>query len=181
MKKYIKEKCGEVLCLYQNPIMVENASRVIEIPGYGISIKIILICRVKPNKIRQPKQFDGCRPLNPTPDEIKSYKLLFKKITKSSLGDKLFKLLVNLVYSIINILKSNNFIFYDLAKDNTYHNIAYINQQKLSNDFFILRFYTSNYYSYLNNYLRDKKVELFIEEQIKSFDCCLQIIGFIKK
>jgi hypothetical protein len=149
--------------------------------GYGISIKIILIYRVKPNKIRHPKHFDGCRTLSPTPDEIKSYRLLFKKITKSSLGDKLLLLLVNPVYFIINILKLNNFIFYDLAKDNTYHNIAYINQQKLSNDFFILRFYTSNYYSYLNNYLRDKKVELFIEEQIKSFACCLQFIGFIKK
>ena len=53
--------------------------------------------------------------------------------------------------------------------------MAYIKQQKLSNDFFTLRFYTSNYYSCLNNYLRDKKVEQFSEEQIKSFACCLQL------
>ena len=170
-----KEKCGEGICLYQNPIMAENTARVIEIPGYGISIKIILMCRVKPNKIRQPKNFHGCWILNPTPDEIRPYRLLFKKIIKSSLGDKNLKLSVNPVNFIINILKSNNFIFYDLAKDNNYQNIAYINQQKLSNDFFIMRFYTSNYYSYLNNYLRDKKVDLFSEEQIKSFACCLQL------
>lgn len=77
---------------------------------YGISIKIILIYRVKPNKIRQPKHFGGCRTLNPTPDKIKSYKLLFKKITKSSLGDKLLKLLVNPVYFIINILITSFFM-----------------------------------------------------------------------
>ena len=45
------------------------------------------------------------------------------------------KLSVNPVNFITNILKSNNFIFYDLAKDNTYNNNTYINQQKLSNDF----------------------------------------------
>ena len=84
------------------------------------------------------------------------------------------KLSVNPVNFITNILKSNNFIFYDLAKDNTYNNNTYINQQKLSNDFWIQRFYTSNYYSYLNNYLREKKFELFTEEQIKSFACYLQ-------
>jgi hypothetical protein len=100
-----KEKCGEGICLYQNPIMAENTARVIEIPGYGISIKIILMCRVKPNKIRQPKNFHGCWILNPTPDEIRPYRLLFKKIIKSSLGDKNLKLSVNPVNFIINILK----------------------------------------------------------------------------
>ena len=169
------EKCGEGICLYQDPYMAENTARTIEIPGYGASIKIILMCRVKPNKIRQPKNFKGCWILNPTPDEIRPYRLLFKKITKSSFGDMQIKLSVNPVNFIINILKSNNFLFYDLAKDNKYHNLAYINHQKLNNDYFILRFYTSNYYRYLNNYLRDKKVEIFTEEQIKSFACCLQL------
>ena len=46
------KKCGEGICLYQNPYMAENTARIIEIPGFGISIKIILMCRVKPNKIR---------------------------------------------------------------------------------------------------------------------------------
>ena len=85
------------------------------------------------------------------------------------------KLSVNPVDFILNIFKSNNFVFYDLSKDEKYHNIAYINQQKLNKDNFILRFYTSNYYRYLNNYLRDRKVETFTEEQIKSFACCLQL------
>ena len=85
--------------------MAENTARVIEIPGYALSIKIILQCRVKPNKIRQPKHFDGCWILNPTTDEIRLYRLLFKKITKSSLGDTNLKLSVNPVNFIINILK----------------------------------------------------------------------------
>jgi hypothetical protein len=59
--------------------MAENIVRVIEIPGCDISIKIILMCRVKPNKIRQPKHFDGCWILNPISDEIRLYRLLFKK------------------------------------------------------------------------------------------------------
>ena len=171
----VKKKCGEGICLYQDPIIAENTARIIEIPGYGISIKIILMCRVKPSKIRQPKSFSGFWILNPTPDEIRPYRILFKKITKSSLGDAKLKLSIDPVDFIINILNSNNFIFYEFAKDAKYHNLAYINGQKLNNDNFILRFYTSNYYSNLNNYLRDKKVEGFSEEQIKSFACCLQL------
>ena len=170
-----QKKCGEGICLYQDPIIAENTARIIEIPGYGISIKIILMCRVKPSKIRQPKSFSGFWILNPTPDEIRPYRILFKKITKSSLGDAKLKLSIDPVDFIINILNSNNFIFYEFAKDAKYHNLAYINGQKLNNDNFILRFYTSNYYSNLNNYLRDKKVEGFSEEQIKSFACCLQL------
>ena len=171
-----QKKCGEGICLYQDPIIAENTARIIEIPGYGISIKIILMCRVKPSKIRQPKNFSGFWILNPTPDEIRPYRILFKKVTKSSLGDAHLKLSINPVDFIINILKSNNYIFYDLAKDKNYNKLAYINGQKLNNDNFTLRFYTSNYYSYLNNYLREKKVgDIFTEEQIKSFACCLQL------
>ena len=40
---------------------------------------------------------------------------------------------------------------------------------------FIFRIYTSNYFGYLNNYLRFGKVEYFSEEQIKSWACCLQL------
>ena len=174
--KYNQQKtCGEGICLYQDPMIAENTARIIEVPGYGMCIKIILMCRVKPTKIRQPKNYSGFWILNPTPDEIRPYRILFKKVTKSSLGDAQLKLAINPVDFIINILKSNNFIFYDLANDSQYHDLAYLNGQKLNNDNFSLRFYTSNYYSYLNNYLRDKKVNHFSEEQIKSFACCLQL------
>ena len=170
-----QKKCGEGICLYQDPNIAENTARIIEIPGYGIYIKILLMCRVKPNKIRQPKNFSGFWILNPTPDEIRPYRILFKKVTKSSLGDAQLKLAINPVDYIIKILKSNNFIFYDLAKNQNYQKYAYINGQKLNNDNFILRVYTSENYKYLNNYLRDRKVDVFSEEQIKSFACCLQL------
>ena len=168
------QKCGEGLCLYQDPIWAENTARIIDIPGYNISIKVLLMCRVKPNKIRQPKNFPGCWILNPTPDEIRPYRILFKKVIKSCLGAQL-KLSVNPEDFIINILKSKNIIFYKLAKDKNYQDMAYINQQKLSNDFFVLRFYTSDYYRYINNYLRDKIVDKFTEKQIQSFAYCLQL------
>ena len=45
----------------------------------------------------------------------------------------------------------------------------------MSNDFFVLRFYTSDNYIYLNNYLRDKIVDKFTEKQIQSFAYCLQL------
>ena len=170
-----QQKCGEGICLYQDPNVAENTARIIEIPGYGICLKIILMCRVKPSKIRQPKNFSGFWILNPTPDEVRPYRILFKKVKKSSLGDAHLKFSINPVDYIINILKSNNFIFYDLAKDKNYQNISEINGQKLNNDNFVLRFYTSDNYRYLNNYLRDKTIEVFSEEQIKSFACCLQL------
>ena len=114
------QKCGEGLCLYQDPIWAENTSRIIDIPGYNISIKVLLMCRVKPNKIRQPKNFPGCWILNPTPDEIRPYRILFKKVTKSSLGAQL-KLSIKPEDFIINILNSKNVTFYELAKDKNYN------------------------------------------------------------
>ena len=77
--KYGQRKCGEGVCLYQDPNIAENTARIIDIPGYGVSIKIILMCRVKPSKIRQPQNFRGFWILNPTPDEIRPYRILFKK------------------------------------------------------------------------------------------------------
>ena len=56
-----------------------------------------------------------------------------------------------------------------------YPKYSTINDQKLNHDFFVLRFYSSKYYSAINDYLREKKIQTFTEEQIKSWICCLQL------
>ena len=49
-------------------------------------MKIIPMCRVNPKKIRQPKNFPDCWILNPTPDEIRPYRILIKKIPISPIA-----------------------------------------------------------------------------------------------
>ena len=46
----------------------------------------MFMCRVNPFKIRQPQNFPDCWILSPTPDEIRPYKILIKKIPKSHLA-----------------------------------------------------------------------------------------------
>ena len=42
-------------------------------------------------------------------------------------------------------------------------------------DFFVIKLYSSNNYTYINNYLRNKTIYKFTEQQIKSWTCCLQL------
>ena len=174
----IGDKCGEGICLYKNPEDAAKYASIVEIPGIGVEIKIMLMCRVKPSKIREPRGNRKCWILNPTPEEIRPYRILLKRIPKSSLALSaketiLFSL--NPEEKLIKIIQSKNFIFYNLANDQAYSKYAYENGQKLNNDNFVMKFYTSEDYIYLNNYLRFGKVSKFTEDQIKSWTCCLQL------
>ena len=60
---FSREKCGDGVCIFQNPDYAENSAGFIDILGY--KIKIILMCRVNPKKIRQPKNFPSLWILNP--------------------------------------------------------------------------------------------------------------------
>jgi hypothetical protein len=79
------QKCGHGVCLFQNPLFAENNSGVVKVRGY--KLKVILMCRVNPKKIRQPKSFPECWILNPTPDEIRPYRILIKRICNTSLTE----------------------------------------------------------------------------------------------
>ena len=46
----------------------------------------MLMCRVKPSKIREPEKMPNCWILNPTPEEIRPYRILLKKVPKSALA-----------------------------------------------------------------------------------------------
>ena len=169
-------KCGEGVCLFQNPEFAENSAGIIDISG--IKFKIMLMCRVNPLKIRQPKSFQQCWILNPTTDEIRPYRILIKKIPSSPLKDSGITTSSSPVDYITSAIFSNNLIFLQRKNDRKFSEYAKIGGQTLSNDFFAIRLYTSDYYKYINNYLRDKNSifgKEFTEEEIISWIYCLQL------
>ena len=67
--------------LFENPETVENYSEIINI--FGLKLKIILMCRINPKKIRKSEKFPGCCILNPTTEEIRPYRILIKFMDSS--------------------------------------------------------------------------------------------------
>jgi len=192
--KLFSSKCGNGICLFQNPEYAENSAGIIEV--LGERIKIILMCRVNPKKIRQPKRFPQFWILNPTPDEVRPYRILIKKIPISPLSGASNNTIITEVSPIeyiISSINSNDLSFYNLAKYSQYEEYTKVNKQKISMDFFVIRLYTSDYYQFINYYLRtgeilgEKEVKTieggkdivmmasgFTESQLKSWICCLQ-------
>ena len=191
-------KCGNGVCLFQDPKYAENVSGTVNTNGY--TIKVILMCRVNPEKIRQPENFKECWILNPTPDEIRPYRILIKIIPNSPLTDaKFITYETKPVDYILEIFKSKDFSFYkhkmeyikelilldqkDKNKEDKIKIKNFLNKVKTyPNDKFAITFYTANYfYRNINDYLRDKlnlvkkpeEVKMPIEH-IRSFIFCLQ-------
>ena len=159
------EKCGCGVYLYQNPEIAENTASIIDIGG--VRYKVLLMCRVNPKKIRQPQGFKDCWILNPTPAEVRPYRILIKKIFKSPMAGasqneiKTFSSFPNYFTDIIN------------KKDTSFLNK---NHSKFNNDDFVINLYTSNDYIYINNYLREGKLNInskYTEDEIKSWTWCL--------
>ena len=174
-------KCGDGVCVFQNPDYAENSAGLIDLLGYRI--KIILMCRVNPKKIRQPKSFPQCWILNPK--EIRPYRILIKKIPISpltgALNDSIITTLSPINY-IIDAIKSKDFSFVNIAKEKRFNCISLINGQKTNDDYFVIRLYSSVYFGFINEYLRTQKVlkdfrkhKGFSEDQLKSWICCLQL------
>ena len=87
--QYLKNKNYiDGVLLFQNPKYAENAAGIINVCGY--QIKVIIMCKVKINKIRKQKNFEDCWILNPTPDEVRPYRILIKIIPNSPLTDGSF-------------------------------------------------------------------------------------------
>ena len=157
--------CGSGVYLFQDPKIAENTASIIDIGG--VRYKMLLMCRVNPNKIRQPSGFKDCWILNPIPSEVRPYRILIKKIFQSPLAGasqneiKTFNSMPEYCKDII-IKKDTSF----LIKNNTTFN----------NDNFVINLYTSNAYTYLNNYLREGKItpdSKYTEKEIKSWAWCL--------
>lgn len=169
-------RCGEGVCTFQNPDYAENGAGYIDIPGYRI--KVILMCRVNPNNIRQPSTFPECWIINS--DEIRPYRILIKKISTSPLTEEVdkIKLEVSPLDYVIDAINSKDYSFFDLSRENKYiHYLKKVNDDKKidERDYFVIRLYSGEYYSYINNYLINHIIERFTEKQLKSWTCCLQL------
>ena len=74
------------------------------------------MCRVNSKKIRQPKNFRECWILNPTPDEVRPYRILIKKVPISplagALNDKIVTTISPINY-ILSAIKSNDLSFHN--------------------------------------------------------------------
>ena len=189
-----EKKCGDGICLFQNPEYAENSAGIINV--YGYQIKVLLMCRINPEKIRQPYNFRDFWILNPTPDEIRPYRILIKIIPNSPFTDGSYLTISKTpVDYILNILKSNDTSFFDLRdkytkklleigendefkKINAETKKKYNEYNALTMDSFIIKLYTDNLiYQTLNNYLRDlknfKEDQKFPSEHIPSYIFCL--------
>ena len=141
------EKCKSGAYFYRNPNYAENSSETINIGGF--EYKIMFMCRVNPSKIRQPENFQDCWILNPTPDEVRPYKILIKKIPKSPLAiasQQVIKMcLTQPDPSYFQILQQKDESFFNKKLNSGYNN--------LNNYDYVLKLYSQA--STINNYLRN--------------------------
>ena len=125
------------------------------------------MCRVVPTKIIQPQGFKDCWILNPTLAEVRPYIILIKKIFKSTMAGP--------SQNEINTFSSSPKYFQDIInkKDTSF---LYKNLSGFNNDDFVINLYTSNDYIYINNFLREGKLNKnskYTEQEIKSWSWCL--------
>ena len=159
------KKCGCGVLLFQNPKIAENTAGIFDI--YGIRYKLLLMCRVNPKKIRQPRGFKDCWILNPSPSEIRPYRILIKKVFQTPLARD--------SQNEIMIFDKPSQRYLDIIKEK---NNTFLNQNNtpLSDFDYALKLYTTSAHFCVNNYLREGKIaedETYSEEEIKSFIYCL--------
>jgi hypothetical protein len=156
------QKCNIGGYFYKNPIHAENASDAINIGGF--EYKIMFMCRVKASAIRQPENFPDCWILSPTPDEVRPYKILLKKIPISPLA-------IASQQEIKVSFGSPSPLFLQIIqnKDESYFNN---NNTNMSNYDYVLKEYTGCGAANLNNYLRNLQT-MFPDNMLNSFAWCL--------
>jgi len=157
--------CKSGAYFFKNPKFAENSSQIITIGGF--EYKIMFMCRVNPSKIMVPENFKDCWILSPTPDEVRPYKILIKKIPISALA-------IASQEEIQICIDKPPQIFFDIMqeKDESYFNKFNNNNQ--NNDKFkqVLKEYTGIGSARINNYLRRNQLSL-PEKQLKSNIWCL--------
>ena len=181
--EFFRDPCGGGVCLFQDPKIAEHCAGIINL--FGTDYKILLMCRVNPKKIRQPVDHDKFWILNPTPDEIRPYRILLKKVLNSPLLDNELITYTSPVDYIMNAINSKNFDFYQLKTTNRFNNkITHeiINGKigpLVEDDIFIIKYYSSECYRPLNKYMFNKEISTtspfgFEQKELDSAICCLQ-------
>ena len=133
--------CGKGVLIFQNPKYAENYSSILNING--IQIKVLLMCRVDPKKIRQPEIFKACWILNSNPEEIRPYRILIKIISyPPKIENNHLIVTQSPIGYILDAIKSNDFSFCS-------HNNA---------KYYALKEYLSQNFIILNRYLSKKEI-----------------------
>ena len=193
------QTCKSGAYFYKNPKFAENSCEKINIGGF--QYKIMFMCRVNPSKIMQPENFKDCWILSPTPDEVRPYKILIKKIpiifSPLALGSEAeIKICIDPPKVLFDILEEKDESYFNKFNigpnnfNNNFNNIFNFNNNfnnmfNFNNNFnmnmnmnnkydWILREYTGLGSSRINNYLRNNIIPPFSSEKdIKSNIWCL--------
>ena len=168
--------CKTGIYFYKNPIHAENSSELINIGG--LEYKIMFMCRIKSSKINQPENFKDCWILSATPDEVRPYKILIKKIPKSPLffasQDEIkicagtppqfyMDIITQKDESYMNKIVNNNIIM---------NNFNFFNPYNQNNFDLVLKEWTGLGAKRINNYLRNN-IKFIHESDLKSNIWCL--------
>ena len=146
-------KCGNGVILFQNPQFAENYASIIKLSN-NEQIKVLIMCRVNPKKIRQPETFKNFWILNLTMEEIRPYRILIKKIVKNDYVEENSYITRSPVDYILSAIKSKDFSFKNLSKEKKYG----VDSPERK-EFFSLYLYTQEFYLYLSNFLRNKDIK----------------------
>ena len=187
--RHNNDKCGNGICLFQDPKYAENTAGIVDVCGFRI--QIMLMCRVNPTKIRQPENCKELWILNPTPDEVRPYRILFKKIPFSPLAQATVD---TIIYSkspvdyIVSAIKTKDLSILPLKTQDSRFNkrISKIDGNFVNDDYFVIRLYSSIYYRFINEYLRKNTIldkcyngpyvfEGFSKKELRSWIYCLQL------
>ena len=157
-----EEKTGEGIIVFQNIKIAENQASFIE--GEYFYFKIVIMCRVRPDRIRAPEDYKDVWILNPNSDEIRPYRILVKLYPKNSKDPSSPKNF----YKFYNISE----IFNECLekKDKTiYENMDY----RGNRNEYPIYLYTQNS-EHLTNYLLFKKIDNgYTKEKLQSWAWCL--------
>ena len=122
------------------------------------------MCRVKSSAIRQPENFQDCWILSPTPEEVRPYKILIKKIPISPLA-----IASQQEIKVCFGYPSPYFLQILKQRDESYFNNNFSN---MTNFDYVLNAYTGSGASIINSYLRDLQNK-FPDNMLNSFAWCL--------
>ena len=186
------QNCKSGAYFYKNPKFAENSSEIINIGGF--EYKIMFMCRVNPSKIMVPEKFKDCWILAPTPDEVRPYKILIKKIPISPLAiasqeeikicidpPKIFFDIMNekdeSYFNNVNQNIANNNFFNMMNNNNNNNNNSNNNNNindSINNKYnLVLKNWTGSGSGRINAYLRNGIIQFTTEKELKSNIWCL--------
>ena len=164
-----QEKCGKGIYLYQDIKIAEKQASIIDVDG--IRYKILIMCRVNPNRIRIPKNYPYIWILNSDSFEIRQYRILIKIEALIPIADKTFKVEAQPRKLYRDIIQNKNTSFFENNKFNEIMTFKNFNKHEA-----IIYIYTTNDYTFFNNALIFGKIfqnNKYSEEEIKSYIWCL--------